>query len=510
MTNTPPLSWINTEIDRALGVVHESLGRHSAGADAAVSLAACPVHLRQASGALRMGGLAAAAAVCEVIEAGFAKLGQRPSPESVAAIDQAVVALKEFVAGLARGEAECAMRLLPRYREVADLAGRTDASEKDLFFPDPSIVAPPHRRPKRLPAATVEAFVKKQRALFQRGLLDWLRDNPTGLEEMRRAVNQLHKIGEQLPGPQAIWWVANGMLDALAGSESPGWVAAAKALGTRLERQMSSGAPAASDSLLREILYAVARCQTVSPRISQVRDLYRLDSLFPEKRVLRDSIDLQLLPRFLEEAREIVPSLGSHLRDWKADPADEKASGALRLLLHALKGSARMAGAMRLGELCHLMEARIAEALEAKQFPAGLFEFLQERIDRISADVERMGAAAGMRVNAELLERLINEAGEVAVARSHIEAELRSMRRQLAGLNESIARLRGQLREVEAAADSTRLQELARLMTEGLDEVDSIQQAVATSLGHSDGLLAEQDRITRDVQRELIRVRAVG
>ena len=38
------------------------------------------------------------------------------------------------------------------------------------------------------------------------------------------------------------------------------------------------------------------------------------------KRVMRDDIDPQLLPIFLEEAQELLPQLGSDLRDWKANP----------------------------------------------------------------------------------------------------------------------------------------------------------------------------------------------
>ena len=93
-----------------------------------------------------------------------------------------------------------------------------------------------------------------------------------------------------------------------------------------------------------------------------------------EKRRMQDDIDEQLLPVFLEEAQQLVPHIGSDLRDWKANPADTKVSQSLRRSLHTLKGSARMAGAIRLGELCHLMESRIEAALESNAFPAQLFQ----------------------------------------------------------------------------------------------------------------------------------------
>ena len=77
-----------------------------------------------------------------------------------------------------------------------------------------------------------------------------------------------------------------------------------------------------------------------------------------------------------------------------------------------------------------------------------------------------------------------------------MEAELRAVKQSLSDLSESVARLRGQLREVEMQADSqmqsrlsvveekarefdplefdryTRLQELTRLMAESLNDVD--------------------------------------
>jgi chemosensory pili system protein ChpA (sensor histidine kinase/response regulator) len=278
-----------------------------------------------------------------------------------------------------------------------------------------------------------------------------------------------------------------------------------------------------------------------------------------EKRRMRDDIDEQLLPVFIEEAQQLVPDIGSDLREWKANPSDVKVSQSLRRSLHTLKGSARMAGAIRLGELCHLMESRIEAALEAGgELPAELFEYLEERMDRLSADVERMGvsraveeapaqaivteakaepplpsAAALLRVNADTLDHLINEAGEIAIARTRAEAELRTIKQSLSDLSESVARLRGQLREVEVQADSqmqsrlsvmdekksefdplefdryTRLQELTRLMAESLNDVVSIQQGLQKYTGDTDAALLQQSRISREVQQELMRVRAV-
>jgi chemosensory pili system protein ChpA (sensor histidine kinase/response regulator) len=284
-----------------------------------------------------------------------------------------------------------------------------------------------------------------------------------------------------------------------------------------------------------------------------------------ELRTMRDDIDVQLLPIFLEEAEELLPHIGSDLRDLKANPADPKISQSLMRVLHTFKGSARMAGAIRLGELTHLMESRVEAAVETNQFTAELFEDLESKMDRLSLDLERMrsgeaepvsqpaaapaeagpreaparveapqlSSAAMLRVNADTLDHLINESGEVSIARSRVEAELRVVKQSLSDLNDSIARLRGQLREVEIQAESqmqsraavteernrdydplefdryTRLQELTRMMAESLHDVTSIQQTLLKNVGETDAALLQQARTSRDVQQELMRMRAV-
>jgi chemosensory pili system protein ChpA (sensor histidine kinase/response regulator) len=196
-----------------------------------------------------------------------------------------------------------------------------------------------------------------------------------------------------------------------------------------------------------------------------------------------------------------------------------------------IKGSARMAGAMRLGELTHNMEAQVLAAVESGHLPPDLFDTLENEFDRMSdvldqlrhgtpldlvappSGVESAPAAkiatqiaatlttepeaavkAMLRVRADVVDRLVNEAGEVSIARSRIEGEMQNFKRSLYDLTESINRLRGQLREIEIQAESqmqsqlsqakesntdfdplefdrfTRLQEVTRMMAESVND----------------------------------------
>jgi len=321
-------------------------------------------------------------------------------------------------------------------------------------------------------------------------------------------------------------------------------------LGEMVAAVADKSPPAAADELVAELEALRSRVQPAAkPK---------------DKRVLKDDLDTDLVPIFLEEAQDLVPQLAADLRDWKTNPQDRKIADAVKRGLHTLKGSARMAGAIRLGELAHIMESRIEFALEAGDVSVAVFDDLQGQMDRLSTDIDRMrrpvadasapaSAAeeavvaptpgpttssgpqpvAMLRVNADRLDYLINESGEVAIARARIEAELRQVKQSLTELDESISRLRMQLKEVEIQADSqmqnrrsvldereqefdplefdryTRLQELTRMMAEGLNDAASIQQGLIKNLGETDAALLQQARIGRELQQDLMRMRAL-
>jgi chemosensory pili system protein ChpA (sensor histidine kinase/response regulator) len=308
--------------------------------------------------------------------------------------------------------------------------------------------------------------------------------------------------------------------------------------------------------------------------------------LMEERRRVRvhDDIDQQLLPIFLEEAQELVPQIGNDIRDWRANPQDQKVAHSLQRLLHTFKGSARMAGAMGLGELTHNMETRIENAVDTGVLPAALFDGLETSFDRvgflldqlqrtgsaepISAEEQAAAAGAGptvaveaapagatpaqlvaakaperaaepetpramLRIRADLADRLVNEVGEISIARSRVEVELKALKTSLLDLTENVIRLRGQLREIEIQAESqlqskqmlsgevdanfdplefdrfTRFQELTRMMAESVNDVATVQQGLLRNLDETDAALIAQSRMNRELAQDLMSIRMV-
>jgi chemosensory pili system protein ChpA (sensor histidine kinase/response regulator) len=292
MADTTLLSWINTEVDQALNLVRDKIAKYSAGPEDDTALRVCPEHLHQVSGALRMVGLSGATRFCEAIEGSFTGLsGALPEGRAGAArlsamsvIDRAVLALKQFVDDLAHGKANVPLRLFPAYRDLTALQGKTDGSEKDLFFPESTGVPPSHPAPKELPKGELGPYLLGQRARFQRGLLAWIRNQPAGLEEMRLAVDALHQIANQLPEPRVTWWAGVGLIESFQNSPDADWLALAKPLCNKIDIQMrdlGAGNHKGNETLLREMLYAIAKAKPATQRIKDVKQLYGLDGLFP-------------------------------------------------------------------------------------------------------------------------------------------------------------------------------------------------------------------------------------
>src|SRR5438034_2122097 len=367
MADATILSWITAEVDQALENVRDSIARFSASPHDPAALSICPEHLHQVSGALRMVGLSGATRFCEAIEGSFSGAnGSRPSTASIGIIDRAVLALKQFVDDVARGQANVPLRLFPVYRELAKLQGKADSSEKELFFPDLTPPAPSHPSPWTLAKHELAPFVQAQRARFQRGLLAWLRGSAAGLEDMRQALDALYQVSVQLPEPRALAWVAIGLIDGLLDAPEPDWQASAKVLCNKIDfhmRDLAAGSQAVNDPLLREMLYLVARAKPSTQRLKDLKLLYHLDSLIPSPEAAGQKMELDTdwLQPVLSDARSRLDALKSVWQQYVT--GEPKSVLRFRELVSSFKTKA--------GELCnkHLIKLLDPIALVATRLP---------------------------------------------------------------------------------------------------------------------------------------------
>ena len=317
-----------------------------------------------------------------------------------------------------------------------------------------------------------------------------------------------------------------------------------------LDSQLSSlvkSPVATTNSAVSEILTQAALSSALNQSISEG---------------VTSAVDHDLLDVFIEEARELIPQMGGELRAWRNHPKDQALPDALQRSLHTLKGSARMAGQVNLGDTVHELEDKVIRALKRKIAPED-FEQMFTALDAIgnlfdaaiilntspissaqnaeanqanqqSVAVPTRSAERGsqyLRLRADVLDRLINEAGEISITRSRMDREMLGFKGFSSDLTESVTRLRSYLRELEIEADTqlqsrlnilqeanetfdplefdrfTRLQELTRMMAESVNDVATIQQGLITNLDQTESALQQQSRMNREMQQALLNVR---
>jgi chemosensory pili system protein ChpA (sensor histidine kinase/response regulator) len=141
--------------------------------------------------------------------------------------------------------------------------------------------------------------------------------------------------------------------------------------------------------------------------------------------------------------------------------------------------------------------------------------------------------SAAVRVRAGLLDRLVNQAGEVSIARERIAADARALHGSLDELGTSLERMRRHLRDIELHSETqiasrlesaraagaafdplemdrfTRFQELTRFMAESVNDVGTLQRSLQRALQSTEDELAAQARATRELQDDLLRTRMV-
>ncbi|MDP1735090.1 MAG: Hpt domain-containing protein [Sulfuritalea sp.] len=370
-----------------------------------------------------------------------------------------------------------------------------------------------------------------------------------------------------------------GMLGAVAERRMPGEE-------TALAAELNAMTPVSITS------FEPAAESLVEPPVAEplASDVPEITLTAAERRAARieDEIDEQILPLFLEESVDLMREIGEGLRSWRAAPTDVEISRSLQRALHTLKGSARMAGAMGCGELLHSMEDRIEQATAMKSVQPATIDGLETSYDRTAMLIEHLrnpdaalpeteeaehpapvavvesakaevhpehkaaavavhapgpahpGAAAfipapqvHLRVRADLVDQLVNEAGEVAIARGRIEGEMLALKASLLELTENVIRLRKQLREVEIQSESqmqsqqtlasersqefdplefdrfTRFQEVTRMMAESVNDVATVQQNLLRNLDHANAAVAAQARLSRELSQRMMGVRMV-
>ena len=137
------------------------------------------------------------------------------------------------------------------------------------------------------------------------------------------------------------------------------------------------------------------------------------------------------------------------------------------------------------------------------------------------------------RVDADLLDTLLNNAGEVSIFRSRLEQQVSSIEFNLAELGRTVTRLKDQLRKLELETEAqilhrheeehpgradfdpleldrySTIQQLSRAFAESVSDVGSIEGLLENLTREAQNLLLQQSRVVTELQNGLMRTRMV-
>ena len=320
----------------------------------------------------------------------------------------------------------------------------------------------------------------------------------------------------------------------------------------------------------------------------------------PDEALDLTDLDAELVDIFVEESVDLLDHSDGLLAKLRQAPSGREMLVGLQRDLHTIKGGARMAGIMAVGELGHAMES-LLEAVVEQRIELGRdgVPLLERGFDRLHAMITRVGGRyaiglpsrliaefearvrgeayvaadhAGLktpvpapkvdlkplsapisesptgdqddisvrapqeqvRIRADLLDRLVNYAGEVAIYRARLEQQLGAFRSAVVEMEQTNARLRDQLRRLDSeteaqiiaryqreseTADQTfdpleldrfsTLQQLSRALAESAADLTSLQGSMDDLTSQYETLLLQQSRVSSDLQQGLMRTRMV-
>ncbi|MBK8283945.1 MAG: Hpt domain-containing protein [Ahniella sp.] len=139
-----------------------------------------------------------------------------------------------------------------------------------------------------------------------------------------------------------------------------------------------------------------------------------------------------------------------------------------------------------------------------------------------------------IRVRSDLLDSLVNYAGEVSIYRSRLEQQMATFKFNLQELDQTVLRVREQLRKLEIETEAqiiaryqreaettdgefdpleldrfSTLQQLSRALAESVSDLQSLQNALDDLTRQSETLLLQQARVSSELQEGLMRTRMV-
>ena len=290
------LDLVGRELNATLAEARSALENYVEQPDNVSLLERCKQELHLVQGVLRVLEIYGAALLAEEMEQVAQYLletvtERKGQAESLDALLRAMVQLPGYLERVLAGGRDLALVLLPLLNDLRAVRGSALLSEGTLLLLN--LKSDQQARPVASevdePSLGIEQWSRRLRSRFQTGLIGWIRGERLhqNLDTLASVAQKLEQTATRQPVFQ-LWWVVGAVIEALRENGLEGGVSVKRLLGLadrEIRRLYDIGEPRYSQSppveLLNNLLYYVGRAESSGPRVTAVRNSFRLAELLP-------------------------------------------------------------------------------------------------------------------------------------------------------------------------------------------------------------------------------------
>ncbi len=290
--------------------------------------------------------------------------------------------------------------------------------------------------------------------------------------------------------------------------------------------------------------------------------------------------DPEILEIFLEESDELAEIIDACLTSWKDHPESTDFTDDLKRALHTLKGGARLAGLKPLGDISHDFETYLLQLERRREAPSqedfqpmiNWYDQIVRGMESVARSAHRQPAAAPqesstalapaaekpqpqqpkqddrrqrqsqaqpqemVRVGADVLEALVNLAGETSINRGRVEQGISEFTFNVEEMGNTVQRLYEQLRRLDSETEAqimsnyqqgvergeidedfdplemdqySELHQITKQLSESASDLLDLKNTLLDRTKDTETLLLQQSRINTELQEKLMRTRMV-
>ncbi|HSX60293.1 MAG TPA: Hpt domain-containing protein [Tahibacter sp.] len=293
------LNWVKQELDETLKQARQALEAYVDDPADSSLMRFCATYLHQVQGTLRMVELYGASMVVEEME----RLAQtlldgeiRQKEEAYSVLMRGIVQLPDYLERLQSGHKDIPIVLLPLLNDLRAVRGEELFSESVLFSPDLTLPLPASANGAAQPMneGELKLTAGRLRTAYQVSLLKFLRAADPRLEtdKLIDLLGRIQSISHAVE-PRRVWWIGTSVLEGVGAGAieaSPAVKLLFGKVDREIKRLVDAGEAAFQAAppreLLKNLLYYVAHANGSSPRLAEVRQAFKLQSLLPSEKEL--------------------------------------------------------------------------------------------------------------------------------------------------------------------------------------------------------------------------------